>query len=187
MKAATALKIGGVLAALGLSFLALKKAPEIGQFLGDTVGGGLAGGFKSLSDSFLGAFDILNPLKSSAEQIVNTANLGSNVINVPSPTEQSFSSSVDNMKTNELLALGGLLQKLGSPVKVDVSNRSLTVKDKFVQPLDFAFNDAGVLQTGTVGVKGILDKQAFLSKQFGIVTFDMKGNISTVGGLVSSL
>lgn len=54
----TGLKGAGVLAALALGYVALKNADKIGAGIGSSVGGGLASGFKGLSDSFLNAFNI---------------------------------------------------------------------------------------------------------------------------------
>ena len=192
VSAITLAKLGGVGLALGLAYVALKNAGAIGEAVGDTVGGGFASGLKCITDFFSAAVDIFKSTEdaltnTSAQQVANTLDL-KNAVNIPDPASQTFAGDVENRKTSESLALAGLLESSGSDVKVDVSNRELFLEDKFVQPLDFAFDDAGFLKTGTSGVgDATLKSQAELSKKFGIVTFDQKGSISTVGGLVSSL
>jgi hypothetical protein len=48
------------------------------------------------------------------------------------------------------------------------------------QPLNLTNTNVGI---GTVGISpGVLARQQALSQKFGIITFDTKGNISTVGG-----
>jgi len=54
------IKIGGIGLAVALGYVALKNAGSIGAALGSSVGGGLASGFKGISDSFTNAFNFGN-------------------------------------------------------------------------------------------------------------------------------
>ncbi len=72
----TIAKGGGLLIAVGLGYVLLKNAGGIGSAIGSSVGGGLSSGFKGLTDSFAGAFDIFG--RDSGGSAVNSPLINGN-------------------------------------------------------------------------------------------------------------
>lgn len=171
------------------AYLALGGAKGIGSRIGKGVsdfGNSIIGGISDIGKGFSDGVTT-----TSAEQVVGTLDLGGNVTNVPTPFDQTFSSKRDNTITRELLAVSGILKDTGSTNKIDVRGRQLEIRNQFgsaVQPLDFAFDNDGIIRTGSSGLSpAVLKKQAELSAKFGIITFDESGAVSTIGGLASGV
>lgn len=160
------------------------------------IGGRIGGGIKAFGDNIIGGVSGIGKgigdelTNTSAEQISKTLDLGGVAKNIPNPTTQTFSSPRDNQITKELLGVASLIKDSGyKGITVDVTGRSLNYNfdiGRGVQSLAFAFDDDGYLRTGTTGLNpNTIKAQQALSKKYGIATFDVKGNVSTLGGFAS--
>lgn len=161
--------------------------------LGGTKGIGekLGGGLKTFGDSLISPFtsgeSIVSSLTAtSPEQIVNTANLGGNVTNIPSNFEQTIKSPREKDIVKGSLTIAGLIDSLGLTDKVNLQSGTIVREGQFQQPIDFAIQKDGLIKTGTVGLSPTtIAAQQNLSQKFGIATFDKVGNLSSFGGFVS--
>jgi hypothetical protein len=182
VKAKSILNLGLIGAIVIGGYMVLKNGAGIGSFIGGSFG--KIG--SSITDSInqFGAGLGGGLTNTSAEQKVNTLNLGGTVTNLPSHTDQTFSSARDLKINDQLLALGGLFQQQGIKGVIDVNNRNFQSAKQGVQPLDFIFDKSGAIKTGQVGIVG--DWQSRFAAANNIITFDQAGNVSNIGGLTSS-
>ena len=179
----------GTLATLGVVGVSLYAIVQFGGFRG--IGDKITGGLSSLGNSIIGqsnAPDLggILPTKTSAEQIVNTVGIQDQVTNIPSSSDQTVASQRQRDITKGSLVIAGLLESEGLAGKIDLQTG--VFENQFTrQPLDFAIGEEGVIKTGRAGLgDATLKAQAALAKKFGIPTFDIDGNISTFGRLVTS-
>lgn len=157
------------------------------------IGSKVGGAFKDFGDSLVSPFfgggkSIVDGITStSAEQIVNSTNLGGNVTNIPSNQQQTLSTPRDKDITKGSLTIAGLINSLGLTDKVDLQNAVINRPGQFSQPFGFAIEKGGLVKTGSVGLNpATLEAQRKLSEKFGIATFDQAGNLSAFGGFVSA-
>jgi len=151
-----------------LSFIKLGGASGIGS----RIGGGFSDFIGGITDSF-------KPV-SSIQSIVGDLGLINKVTGLPDE-ERPITEPEKG-----LVSLAGVLQQENYDGVINVEEQ--TFENRYtVQPLDFAITTSGNVRTGTVGLsQSTITAQQALSQKFGIPTFDVKGNISTFAGLVSS-
>ena len=185
----TILAIGGI----GAAYLLYKNAGG-GIGIGQSLGGAISGLGAGVRMGLSGATQSLNRFgnlvttpesnsESISERIVEQENLGEYVTNVP---KENIGNVGLSSQQQGGLAYAGFLESnnLGGTINL----RTNEFQNNFgVQPLDFTINGSGGINTGRIGLSdSTLNAQAALSKEFGIPTFDTKGNLSTFGGLVTS-
>jgi|TARA_R110000823_G_C15890357_1_gene495956 hypothetical protein len=181
----TIVTIGG-LAAAYLIFQNAGGGKGIGQSIGSAISGLGAGVREGLSGVTQGVNRFGNLVEtpqsnaeSLAQRIVEQNNLGEYVTNIPQNT-----TSLSSQQRGGLTYAGFLeANNLGGTINL----RTNEFKNQYgIQPLDFTINGSGGINTGSVGLsQATLNAQAALSKEYGIPTFDTKGNLSTFGGLVT--
>lgn len=181
------LKIGSILLAVGLGYIALKNAGKIGQYLGSTVGGGIAGGLNSLGSAFSNAFASIGPNETEGTQtlqgIIAQEGLSEEVANVPTEAIPVPLTPLEKGR----LTLAGFLDTNRIAGTIDIQT-GVFRNQYTTQDLDFVIDpNTGVIRTGTEGLApATLQAQRELSARYGIPTFDVKGNLSTFGGFTSS-
>lgn len=171
------------IAGVVLTFVSLGGAGGIGRRIGagfNAFGQGVIGGVSGLLPQTGG---VTNTQTGGAtiDSIVNDAGLRDQVTG-----ETGDATLGDKPKTRGLLELAGLLEQFKIPGKINLETGVFS--NQFTsQPLGFAIGPQGNVRTGTVGLNpATIAAQKSLSQRFGIPTFDIKGNISTFGGFVSS-
>jgi hypothetical protein len=168
-----AILLGGLSAFMGLGGfkgIGTKLGQGFGEF-GTSLISGITGAFPKGVAGIDG--------KSSVQEIVSQMGIGDIVTGLP--VEPRLATT----KEKGLLALAGFVQSenLGGTINLDTGIFTNTVTK---QPLGFTINSSGGVNTGTVGLSSAtVAAQAALSKQYGIPTFDTKGNLSTFGGVTS--
>ena len=184
----TILAIGGI----GAAYLIYKNAGGgigIGQSLGGAISGlgaGVRQGLAGATQSFNRFGNLVTTPESNSEsiseRIVEQENLGEYVTNIP---DENIGNVGLSSQQKGGLAYAGFLEthNLGGTINL----RTNEFQNKFgIQPLDFTINGSGGINTGRIGLSdSTLNAQAALSKEFGIPTFDVKGNLSTFGGFVT--
>ena len=118
------------------------------------------------------------------QRIVEQENLQDYVTSVPS-SSGGMNNTLSPQQRGGLTYAGFLeSNNLGGTINL----RTNELQNQYgIQPLDFTINGSGGINTGRVGLSNAtLNAQAALSREFGIPTFDTKGNLSTFGGLVTS-
>ena len=185
----TILAIGGI----GAAYLLYKNAGG-GIGIGQSLGGAISGLGAGVRQGLAGATQSFNRFgnlvttpednsESIAERIVQQEQLGEYVTNVP---QENIGNVGLSSQQKGGLTYAGFLESnnLGGTINL----RTNEFQNKFgIQPLDFTINGSGGINTGRIGLSdSTLNAQAALSKEFGIPTFDTKGNLSTFGGLVTS-
>ena len=184
----TILTIGG-LAAAYLIYQNAGGGKGIGQSIGSAITGLGAGVREGLSGVTQGVNRFGNLVEtpqsneqSISQKIVDQENLGNYVTNVP---EVNIGSVGLSSQQKGGLTYAGFLENynLGGTINL----RTNEFENQFgIQPLDFTIDGSGGINTGRVGLsQATLNAQAALSKEFGIPTFDTKGNLSTFGGFVT--
>ena len=184
----TILTVGG-LAAAYLIFQNAGGGKGIGQSIGSAISGFGAGVREGLSGVTQGVNRFGNLVEtpqaneqSISQKIVDQENLGNYVTNVP---EVNIGSVGLSSQQKGGLTYAGFLENynLGGTINL----RTNEFENQFgIQPLDFTIDGSGGINTGRVGLsQATLNAQAALSKEFGIPTFDTKGNLSTFGGFVT--
>lgn len=158
--------------------------------IGSKIGGGFESLISGITTGLTGGINETQRLKDTsggaeeniAKQIVQQESLAPYVQNVPETPQEKLSGLQKG-----LLTYAGFIESQGIQGKIDLetgafSNRYTT------QPLNFTINrTTGGINTGTQGLSSAtLAAQQALSKKYGIPTFDVKGNLSTFAGLVSS-
>lgn len=117
------------------------------------------------------------------ERIVQQENIQDYVTSVP--TASGGMNNTLSPQQRGGLTYAGFLESnnLGGTINL----RTNEFKNQYgIQPLDFTINGSGGINTGRVGLSdATLNAQAALSREFGIPTFDIEGNLSTFGGLVT--
>ena len=184
----TILTVGG-LAAAYLIFQNAGGGKGIGQSIGSAISGLGAGVREGLSGVTQGVNRFGNLVEtpqaneqSISQKIVDQENLGNYVTNVP---EVNIGSVGLSSQQKGGLTYVGFFENynLGGTINL----RTNEFENQFgIQPLDFTIDGSGGINTGRVGLsQATLNAQAALSKEFGIPTFDTKGNLSTFGGFVT--
>jgi len=171
----------GIIAVVGLTILLLvRNAGAIGSFIGSGLnqfGSNIIGGIEGVGAGITGAF-----VSTSEEQIVNTAGLQEQTEDVAGG---GIGQPLSGINFGRLTFAQFLKQEnLGGKINL----RSGIFSNQFTeQPLDFTISrDTGNIRTGRIGLSDVvLQRQAALGKEFGIPTFDIKGNLSTFGGFVT--
>lgn len=171
----------GTLAGFGLLALGAYAFIKYGGFSG--IGNGIRGLFPSTTQLTNG----LGLTKTSAEQVTNTLGTQQYSTNIPSGEQQTFASTRQRELTYGAQQYAGLAQMLGLK-NTTIDQQTAVFKNQFTtQPLAFTIGVGGVINTGTAGIgAATLAAQQELSARYGIPTFDVKGNLSAFGGLVSS-
>lgn len=167
-----AILIGGAAAFVGLGGA---------SGIGSRIGGGFSSFGTALIDSFTNNLTPQNNAnqQNTAQGIVQDLDLDQQVTDVP------MGDKPITPREKGLLTLAGFLQDQRIPGNINLKTGIFT-SPVTRQPLDFAIAPSGDVRTGRIGLADqTLAAQARLSKQFGIPTFDIKGNISTFGGLVT--
>ena len=151
------------------------------------IGNALGSGLSGFGNNFLQGInkfgnDVTPPNKTNtAARVIEQEGLGGYVTEVPTdiskePLTASQKSALTYAGFFEANNLGGTINLRTG----DLTNRY------GIQPLDFTFDGSGGINTGRIGLSNAtLQAQAALSKKYGIPTFDTKGNLSTLGGLVT--
>jgi hypothetical protein len=185
----TILAIGGI----GAAYLLYKNAGG-GIGIGQSLGGAISGLGAGVRQGLAGATQSFNRFgnlvttpednsESIAERIVQQEQLGEYVTNVP---QENIGNVGLSSQQKGGLTYAGFLESnnLGGTINLRTNE---FVNQYGIQPLDFTINGSGGINTGRIGLSdSTLNAQAALSKEFGIPTFDTKGNLSTFGGLVTS-
>lgn len=151
------------------------------------IGSALGSGISGLGNNFLQGInkfgnDVTPPNKTNTSaRVIEQEGLQSYVTEVPTdvntePLTASQKSALTYAGFFEANNLGGT---------INLRTGDLTTRYG-IQPLDFTFDGSGGINTGRIGLSNAtLQAQAALSKQYGIPTFDTKGNLSTLGGFIS--
>ncbi|MDE2939853.1 MAG: hypothetical protein OXR67_13210, partial [Chloroflexota bacterium] len=154
---------------------------SFGASITSTVGGpgGGGGGVPS------GAPQLPAPAPAgTAGDVVEALGLGDNVVrNSYNPNTQLTESQ------RSLLSLAGVFQSLGFGHDVDLENQRVVYEGGLgEQDLSFALRPTGEIRTGVEGLSpSTIAYQQRLAQEYGIVTFDVEGNISNVGGYTAAL
>ncbi|MDE2937567.1 MAG: hypothetical protein OXR67_01405 [Chloroflexota bacterium] len=120
----------------------------------------------------------------TAGDVVRDLGLGDNVVrNSYNPNTQLTESQ------RSLLSLAGVFQSLGFGHDVDLENQRVVYEGGLgEQDLSFALRPTGEIRTGVEGLSpSTIAYQQRLAQEYGIVTFDVEGNISNVGGYTAAL
>ena len=181
----TILTLGGIGAAI-LIFKQLGGGAGIGAAIGSQIGGFTEGLGGQVTQAFNRFGNLVETPESNAqsiaERIVEQENLGEYVTNVP---QENIGNVGLSSQQKGGLAFAGFLEthNIGGTINL----RTNEFQNQFgIQPLDFTINGSGGINTGRVGLSdSTLNAQAALSQEFGIPTFDTKGNLSTFGGIVT--
>ena len=185
----TILAIGGI----GAAYLLYKNAGG-GIGIGQSLGGAISGLGAGVRQGLAGATQSFNRFgnlvttpednsESIAERIVQQEQLGEYVTNVP---QENIGNVGLSSQQKGGLAYAGFLESNNLGGTINLRTNEFTNRYG-VQPLDFTISGSGGINTGRIGLSdSTLNAQAALSKEFGIPTFDTKGNLSTFGGLVTS-
>jgi hypothetical protein len=176
------LTLGG-LGAAALIYFKYGGLSGIGQALGSSIGGFGTGITQGLNQFGNLVTTPESNAPNTAARVVEQENLGSYVTNVPDAPLGEVGLTPQQKGG---LAYAGFIQsqELGGTINLRTNEFSNAYT---VQPLDFTINGSGGINTGRVGLgDSTLQAQAALSKKFGIPTFDVKGNLSTFGGLSTS-
>jgi len=167
-----ALLAGGALAL----FLLFKNAGGIGAFIGSGLnqfGSNIISGISGLTSGLT---------TTSPEQIVGSLDLENQAEDARGGP---FGDPTSGLEFGRLTFAQFLKQEnLGG--KINISSGIFS--NQFTkQPLDFTIETTtGQIRTGRVGLSdAVLTRQQELSAEFGIPTFDIKGNLSTFGGFVT--
>ena len=176
------LTIGG-LGAAALIYFKYGGLSGIGQALGGSIGGFGAGITQGLNQfgNLVTTPEANAP--NTAARVVDQLNLDPYVTNVP---DEPVGEVGLTSQQKGGLAYAGFIesQELGGTINLRTTEFSNAYT---VQPLDFTINGSGGINTGRIGLgDATVQAQAALSKKFGIPTFDVKGNLSTFGGISSS-
>ena len=176
------LTIGG-LGAAALIYFKYGGLSGIGQALGGSIGGFGAGITQGLNQfgNLVTTPEANAP--NTAARVVDQLNLDPYVTNVP---DEPVGEVGLTSQQKGGLAYAGFIesQELGGTINLRTTEFSNAYT---VQPLDFTINGSGGINTGRVGLgDSTLQAQQALSQKFGIPTFDVKGNLSTFGGLTTS-
>jgi len=146
--------------------------------IGSKIGAGFGDFGTSLVKSFTGSFPEQGQ-KDTIQNVVEKTGLGDYVTNIPIEERPMTA------KEKGLMTIAGFVQNEGIGGTINLETGVFTNKVT-KQPLGFTINSSGGVKTGTVGLgSSTLAAQAALSKKYGIPTFDVKGNISTFGGITS--
>ena len=180
----------GVLGGAALLYFKFGGISGLGKALGGAVSGFGSGVTQGLN-RFGNVVEMPNPFAEQQEQetvnvvqrIVKQENLQDYVTNVPEATGGMNNTLSPQQKGG--LTYAGFLESnnLGGTINLRTNELS---NQYGIQPLDFTINGSGGINTGRIGLSDdTLNAQAALSREFGIPTFDTKGNLSTFGGLVT--
>jgi hypothetical protein len=181
----TILTLGGIGAAI-LIFKQLGGGAGIGSAIGSQIGGFTEAIGGQVTQAFNRFGNLVETPESNAPsiaaRIVEQEQLGEYVTNVP---QENIGSVGLSSQQKGGLTYAGFLEanNLGGTINL----RTNEFQNKFgIQPLDFTINGSGGINTGRIGLSdSTLNAQAALSQEFGIPTFDTKGNLSTFGGFVT--
>lgn len=201
----------GTIGKLGAAALALYLFYSAGgaSGIGNRIGGGvssftsgIAAGFGSAGATLGDLFGSLPGLPSLDQAAGQAASIVPARGNIPEEQTASVGSIIDQLGLRQqvtegsynpqaaitqrqrgLLELAGTLQAGGLPGKIDLTRETISSKNQGVQDLSFAIDQqTGMIKTGTSGLgPGTIEAQRRLAQQYGIVTFDVHGNISNVG------
>jgi len=180
VSASTLLNLSLIAAIVGAGFLIFKNAGAIGSFIGgglNQFGSNILGGIGGIGSQIEGLFT-----NTSQEQIVSSAGLEEQTEGVPPGGGFGMLSGLDFGRLTFAQFLKD--QNLGGKINLTTG----FFNNKFTsQQLDFTINPiTGNIKTGGVGLSAaVLAKQTALSKEFGIPTFDVAGNLSTFGGVTT--
>jgi len=180
VRAGTLINLALVGIVAGGIFLAIRNAGAIGSFIGgglNQFGSNILGGINQVGKELGDVFTNTSP-----EQIVGTGGLEGQTEDVPKGG--GFGETTPLQIGRLTFAQFLKDRKLGGTINIS----SGIFKNKVTrQPLDFTIDQTtGDIRTGRIGLSdAVLRKQAELSAQFGIPTFDIKGNLSTFGGVTS--
>jgi len=174
----TILSLAG-LAGVVVAFISLGGAGGIGSRIGkglNDFGASIIGGITGVG---AGASDFFT--NTSEEQIINTAGLQGQFVNVP----QGGGFGEISGRNLGLLTFGQFLKDRGLKGVIDFDTGSF-VNQFTNQPLGFTLTPTGDIRTGRIGLSDhVLSLQGALSQKFGIPTFDIKGNLSTFAGVIT--
>lgn len=175
----------GALGAGVIAFYRLGGASGIGS----RIGGGFNSIISGITTGISGGINATQRLTDTSggsdenivKRIVEAEDLGPFVENIPT----SKSDSLTGIQKG-LLTYAGFIQSEGLQGKIDLATGAFANRYTS-QPLNFTINrTTGGINTGSVGLSSAtLSAQAALSKKYGIPTFDVKGNLSTFGGVVT--
>jgi len=182
VSASTLLNLTLIAGIVGAGILIFRNAGAIGSFIGSGLnqfGSNIIGGIGGLGQGIEGLFT-----NTSQEQIVGSAGLEDVTTDVPPGGGFGMLTGLDFGRLTFAQFLKD--QAFGFGGKINLTTGFFT--NKFTsQALDFTINkQTGDIKTGAVGLSAAtLAKQAALSKEFGIPTFDVAGNLSTFGGVTT--
>jgi len=167
------------LAGVVVAFISLGGAGGIGSRIGKGLsdfGNSIIGGITGIGT---GAQDFFtNP---SEENIITELGIENKFVNIPTDLRIGELSGL----SRGLITFGEFLNIRGLKGKIDFADSSF-VNQVTRQPLGFTITPTGDIRTGRIGLSdGVLQRQAQLSMEFGIPTFDIKGNLSTFGGSIT--
>ena len=153
------------------------------------IGEKLRSGFDSVSQSFVAGLGFGGGTNDSAanqtqtlQGIVDQYQLAENVEAIP---KEPIDAPLPDLQLGRL-TLAQFIKDQNISGKINLTTGDF--RNKFtLQPLDFIIGKGGSIKTGLSGLgQSTIAAQAALSQRFGIPTFDVKGNLSTFGGLVSA-
>lgn len=179
----------GVLGGAALLYFKYGGISGIGKALGGAVSG-FGSGVTQGINRFGNLVEIPNPFQEEqkneiniVQRIVEQEKIQDYVTSVP--TASGGMNNTLSAQQRGGLTYAGFLESnnLGGTINL----RTNEFKNQYgIQPLDFTINGSGGINTGRVGLSdATLNAQAALSREFGIPTFDIQGNLSTFGGLLT--
>lgn len=168
-------------------------ASEIGQSIGSFGSGigSLGGGIKEFGAGVgTGISQLFNPLFTLRELIFppqagnQPAPVASTQGQIPQDTPQLTSPPIQTPIEKTISTLNTTVQALQYG---NVTSKGVFVNQFTTQDLRFAIDPSGAIKTGSTGLgPRTLAAQAGLSSKYKIPTFDIKGNISQFGGIISN-
>jgi len=180
----TILTLGGIGAAI-LIFKQLGGGAGIGKAIGSEIGGFTEALGGQVTQAFNKFGNLVETPESNAPntaaRVIEQEQLGEYITNIPTDTGDMGLSP----QQKGGLTYAGFLEASNLGGTINLRTNEFTNRYG-VQPLDFTISGSGGINTGRVGLSdATLKAQAALSKEYGIPTFDTKGNLSTFGGFVT--